>query len=553
VKFLCDRCKTRYSIGDDRVRGKILKIRCKNCANVITVREGMSADDDDRRGRPTTAAPFGAAPPAPSPALATAFAEQLAKPPPALEEEWYVSIDGVQAGPFGLAEAQRWVGSKVYDADLHCWSEGFDDWLPVDKVSHFRGLRKKPPAPPVRVPPAAPRPSRPSPVEDEPKPLFAATMASLEKASAAPAIRMPSIVPASRTTPANGMQAKANGTGPSARLTTPVPAKPISTKTNGMPSAAQSALAAAFDVPSEPEAAVPDGAAFKSVQARSVATPSPADVDHDDDNLDIGEVSRVVNLADLAKSAGAQRAKRAAAVGRATGSTPKLDPAAIGLATSSNPALRVPDAGATVPEGLTAAPVVAQAHRRGLILLISVAAVLLAGVAVLVVLMLGHDQATDDPSQGTLGPAHTIDTSRPEEVVREHMSPTPDGSAATQVAKQTQRHYTGQRIGPSTVETPEIPGVHLKPEEIEDMAQKQSAGTQRCYMRAQRGAEGVMLGDLKKITVTLAVDKSGSVTDVSLSDHGTDTLGSCLSGQIKRWKFRESAGGQFRIVLAFAN
>ena len=41
VKFLCDRCKTRYSIGDERVRGKILKIRCKNCNNVITVREGM--------------------------------------------------------------------------------------------------------------------------------------------------------------------------------------------------------------------------------------------------------------------------------------------------------------------------------------------------------------------------------------------------------------------------------------------------------------------------------------------------------------------------------
>src|SRR5512140_476745 len=56
VKFLCDRCKTRYSIGDDRVRGKILKIRCKNCANVITVREGMTADEalPDRRMRPTT-------------------------------------------------------------------------------------------------------------------------------------------------------------------------------------------------------------------------------------------------------------------------------------------------------------------------------------------------------------------------------------------------------------------------------------------------------------------------------------------------------------------
>src|SRR5215468_2554589 len=50
VKFLCDRCKTRYSIGDDRVRGKILKIRCKNCANVITVREGMVPDADGAPG-----------------------------------------------------------------------------------------------------------------------------------------------------------------------------------------------------------------------------------------------------------------------------------------------------------------------------------------------------------------------------------------------------------------------------------------------------------------------------------------------------------------------
>ena len=52
VKFLCDRCKTRYSIGDDRVRGKILKIRCKNCANVITVREGMDELRDAGRAAP---------------------------------------------------------------------------------------------------------------------------------------------------------------------------------------------------------------------------------------------------------------------------------------------------------------------------------------------------------------------------------------------------------------------------------------------------------------------------------------------------------------------
>src|SRR5262249_44669982 len=139
----CDRCKTRYSIGDDRVRGKILKIRCKNCANVITVREGMAEPaPSDRRGRPTTAAPPAQyASPSSNGALGAAFANQVAKPPPALEEEWYVSIDGDQSGPFSLADAQRWVAGRSFDAELYCWSEGFDDWLPVDKVSHFRGLR----------------------------------------------------------------------------------------------------------------------------------------------------------------------------------------------------------------------------------------------------------------------------------------------------------------------------------------------------------------------------------------------------------------------------
>src|SRR5678815_5489700 len=114
VKFLCDRCKTRYSIGDERVRGKILKIRCKNCANVITVREGMDIAPHEPRRNPTmaiqrvdiseTGRPPGA--------LGAAFASQLTKPPPALEEEWYVSIDGNQAGPYSLSEAQTWVASK---------------------------------------------------------------------------------------------------------------------------------------------------------------------------------------------------------------------------------------------------------------------------------------------------------------------------------------------------------------------------------------------------------------------------------------------------------
>ena len=69
MKFVCERCHTRYSIADDKVRGKILKVRCKSCQNVITVREASLAGaeaagpqvNEDRTvmaPAPTAAEPF---------------------------------------------------------------------------------------------------------------------------------------------------------------------------------------------------------------------------------------------------------------------------------------------------------------------------------------------------------------------------------------------------------------------------------------------------------------------------------------------------------------
>ena len=43
MKFVCDRCQTKYSIADEKVRGKILKVRCKSCTNIITVRDEAAA------------------------------------------------------------------------------------------------------------------------------------------------------------------------------------------------------------------------------------------------------------------------------------------------------------------------------------------------------------------------------------------------------------------------------------------------------------------------------------------------------------------------------
>jgi predicted Zn finger-like uncharacterized protein len=246
MKFQCDRCKTRYSIAEERVRGKILKIRCKNCEAVITVREGMDAPSARESAVKPAAQPAAAAAaskaaskpggrgvagkadgrvtgPTPSiaskPVLRGAFERamepgaapanafdaddqtEISKPAPKqLEEEWYVSLDGEQFGPFNLTQAREWVGTRNRDEELFCWTEGFDDWLPIEKVAHFRRLRTdeggSASAPLPRPPP--PRPSAPQaamsakagsgPVGmatarkvEEPKPLFAAALAEMER------------------------------------------------------------------------------------------------------------------------------------------------------------------------------------------------------------------------------------------------------------------------------------------------------------------------------------------------------------------------------------
>src|SRR5678809_264019 len=53
MKFVCDRCQTKYSIADERVRGKVLKVKCKTCANLITVREARAPSS---AGLPTLSA-----------------------------------------------------------------------------------------------------------------------------------------------------------------------------------------------------------------------------------------------------------------------------------------------------------------------------------------------------------------------------------------------------------------------------------------------------------------------------------------------------------------
>lgn len=118
MKFYCDKCQTKYSIADEKIAGKVLKVRCKKCAHVITVRE------------PTA--------PVNSAAQAVRSAKGPTPPPSPARVQWYYSVNGETIGPFALHVIQRMFARGELGDGVHVWNESFTAWKPVFEVSEFR-------------------------------------------------------------------------------------------------------------------------------------------------------------------------------------------------------------------------------------------------------------------------------------------------------------------------------------------------------------------------------------------------------------------------------
>lgn len=125
MKFYCDKCRTKYSIADEKVRGKVLKVRCKKCSHIITVREAASP----------AAGPKAAAPP---------------RLPQRGEVQWYYSINGQSFGPLRQGQlANKFARGELGDA-VYVWNETFTEWKLVGEVAVFapalaRAAKKSPP------------------------------------------------------------------------------------------------------------------------------------------------------------------------------------------------------------------------------------------------------------------------------------------------------------------------------------------------------------------------------------------------------------------------
>ena len=156
MKFLCEQCKAKYQISDDKVAGKTVRMKCRKCGHMIEVRAEVtessvakSLPPEDGKKPPKPAAKGGlatsltarppAAPKAPKPdALAGAFQKRVTAEPAestaSLEildssaaSGWYVAINGVPVGPIRVSELRRKAANGAVNEDSLVWREGLEE------------------------------------------------------------------------------------------------------------------------------------------------------------------------------------------------------------------------------------------------------------------------------------------------------------------------------------------------------------------------------------------------------------------------------------------
>jgi predicted Zn finger-like uncharacterized protein len=132
VNVTCNKCSKRYVIADEKLVGKAsVKIRCKQCQNLITV-AGLAAGGQEEASLSSASsgvmsAPSGvmaaAAPPEPDPASA-----------------WYAMVGGKQVGPLEPREFERKTQSGEISLRTYVWKPGMGDWKRASDVPELASL-----------------------------------------------------------------------------------------------------------------------------------------------------------------------------------------------------------------------------------------------------------------------------------------------------------------------------------------------------------------------------------------------------------------------------
>jgi predicted Zn finger-like uncharacterized protein len=164
MQFVCNNCQAKYTISAERVQGRVLKIRCRECGRIIEVRgDGLATAEllgdgggrkktqsskdlsdnykmgnlRDRFKESFTAKGAGKLPsPAAEPGPETPSAAKETTDP----KRWYVAVRNQPVGPISKKKVKGYLRRKEILGSSLVWREGFDDWKPLEKCTELSDL-----------------------------------------------------------------------------------------------------------------------------------------------------------------------------------------------------------------------------------------------------------------------------------------------------------------------------------------------------------------------------------------------------------------------------
>ncbi len=126
MKVSCQACGAKYTISDEKVRGRKVKIRCKSCGTPIVV------DGQAQEAAAAEAAAAQAAAPAADPAAAPPTAGG------APEIAWSVNLSETDQRTMTTQEIVAGWQSGVVTHDAYVWKDGMADWVAIGECEELK-------------------------------------------------------------------------------------------------------------------------------------------------------------------------------------------------------------------------------------------------------------------------------------------------------------------------------------------------------------------------------------------------------------------------------
>lgn len=120
MKIQCQSCQAKYTIADEKVLGKVVKIRCKKCSSTIVINGNEQAASADAGGVGTDVFDYASG----------------------SNEPWTVNVADGDQRTMTIEELVAEYKAGVVNDETYCWKDGMADWLPLREVEQIASAVK---------------------------------------------------------------------------------------------------------------------------------------------------------------------------------------------------------------------------------------------------------------------------------------------------------------------------------------------------------------------------------------------------------------------------